>query len=149
VSLSGLANGVPTIADVLSSFQADLGLLANLPGVTIDGIRYTLSVRPSIAVEMQVTWGFIVTQSTVDNVDIDPLANPHLDWMEWRHIRVAPAAANQPINLVGLGDAGYYRTAARRKLKEIQDTCFFAINATAAGGTWGYELGSSAALMLP
>jgi hypothetical protein len=150
---SGLAAGNAQIREVLAPWNTDLGLVGNLPGMTVMGIRYRFSVSYSAAQAAPgaiVTWGFQVTDQSVDNVDIDPSIFLHQDWMEWGNDAglIVPAGARTV--LLGNGDDGFRTVRSRRKLGQIQETLFFAVNSTVpSGGTWGFAMTSSVALALP
>jgi hypothetical protein len=138
--------------DVLSRWKSDLGILANIPGCTVMGIRYELAVRAVGAAATSVTthFGFQVGDDTLDAVDIDPAAFLHQDWMILMRKQPRTLAIGDQQELVGTGDQGYAVVKSKRKLHEISDTLWFAYNvAFGGGGTMDLRGMFAVALALP
>ena len=151
VASSGIANGVVQAADLLTSYKAKVGLLSPPPGITVVAIRYRLSITAGAAVTGQglsVTWGFIVAPDTSDSDDINPAADPHLDWMEYGRIETA-LPAGQAFYPVGLGDDGFRTVRSMRKMDEPGSQLWSVVVASAAATTWGYHLTASTVFKLP
>ena len=149
-----LAANVVDVFSPLQDWVADVGLATggHVPGITVGGIRYRLSVDNTLGTggnQFFVFWGFIVTNEMITTAaDFSPSAKQHLDWMEWGAGSVGAAlAAAQPLaGGPGGGDDGFRTTRARRRVKEVEDDLVFAIVAS-TGIT--YRLVTSVAVMLP
>ena len=136
VSALGLTSGLQGVADLLADWQTDLGMLANLLGMTVLGIRYRLDVRAvtAAATSVAINWGFQVGDQTLDAIDVDPNVYLHQDWMLLMQTRVPNIALGDTQTLVGNGDQGYAVVKSKRKLQEIQDTLLFPYQVGFAGG---------------
>ena len=123
--------------NVLGQYQTDAGLLAHPPGITIVGIRYTLSFflsTPAAIAPNTFYWGFIVTDGGTPASVIDPAANEHLDWMEYGNKTLASGQGAQSIlSMVGNGDDGFRTVRSRRRLNELSDILAFAVVAGSSG----------------
>jgi len=149
---TGNVAGAVTFREPLAPWNTDIGLVGNLPGMTIMGIRYRLEVFYSIAQTSPAifTWGFQVTDQDVEAIDIDPSVTLHQDWMEWGSDAGLIVPANTRTVLVGGGNDGFRTVRSRRKIGQIQNTLFFVCNSTVpSGGTWGFGMVASVALALP
>ena len=146
-----VAVGVVDLAFPLVNWEGDIGLAAggHLPGVTVGGIRYRLSVDNTGGTAgnvFQVAWGFIVANEMITTAaDFSPLLKEHMDWMEWGLGWVAVATV-APQHLVGQGDDSFRMTRTRRLRREVEDDLVFAI---AGSSPFTYRLVSSTAVMLP
>ena len=152
LSAIGLASGVQGTADLLADWQTDLGMLSNLPGMTVMSVRYMLSIRAvtAAATSVAVNFGLQVGPASLDAIDVDPNVFLHQDWMLLMQMDVPDVALGNTQRLVGLGDQGYAVVKSRRKLQEIQDTLLLAYQVGFAGGGTLSLLGYFAvALALP
>jgi len=152
ISALGLSSGIQGVADLMADWQTDLGMLANLPGMTVLGVRYMLSIRAvtAAATSISVNWGLQVGDATLDAIDVDPNVYLHQDWMLLMQTQQPNLALGDTLNLVGNGDQGYAVVKSKRKLQEIQDTLLFPYQVGFAGGGTLSLLGYFAiALALP
>ena len=123
--------------NVFSQYQTDAGLLAHPPGITVVGIRYTLSfflTTPAAISPNTFYWGFIVTDGGTPASVIDPAANEHLDWMEYGNKTMASGQGAQSLLVpLGQGDDGFRTVRSRRRLNELSDILAFAVVAGSSG----------------
>ena len=146
-----VAVGVVDIAFPLTNWESDVGLAAggHLPGITVGGVRYRLSVDNTGGTAgnvFQVAWGFIVANEMITTAaDFSPLLKEHMDWMEWGLGWVTAATVGSQF-LVGQGDDSFRTTRTRRLRREVEDDLVFAI---AGSSPFTYRLVSSTAVMLP
>jgi len=151
-TIGAQATGTIVAFDVLAPFKNELGILQNLPGETIAGIKYRLFFGSTLATNsnapMIAAWGFQVASVEQDIADLDPLAFMHQDWMEWGAWSGATPAAGT-IFPCGLGDNGFRDVRVKRKLGEIRDTLWFAAVVQTPGTTFALGITTSVAVMLP
>src|SRR6266545_2063095 len=123
-------------SDVFSDYNASMGILVHPPGITIVGIRYSLTVFSATAIFVGYTWGFIVTDQGIAAAQLDPDTNRHLDFMEWgfKTVLVGPSPLPTPV-LVGNGDDGFRTVRSMRKLHEQRNNLAFMIRSDSATAT--------------
>ena len=143
---AALIAATPATFKPMGAWQADLGMAGNLPGLTIAGIRYRLSIASTVAQTNNVAWGFIVAERMITTAaDFGPKAHEHLDWMEYgRGVFSTPALTD--VQLLGGGDDGFRTVRSKRKLREIEDELVFVIESAQA---ITFNLSTSVAVMLP
>jgi hypothetical protein len=103
-----------------------------LPGLTVGGIRYRLSISTASAQTTTLTWGWLVGNEMITTAqDFSPVTQQHMDWMEYGR-GVFTTVPTTELQIVGGGDDGFRTTRSRRLIKEIEDKLIFAAEASQA-----------------
>ena len=128
-----------TSVDLLSTFEAAYS--ADLIGVTvvriIGELQWEFTADPSRAIV-----GIMKGSETLDNDDLAPTTNLHLDWMYWSAVtglaQGAGTAAHQSFDLRGM-----------RKIDELTETLWWVADRTAGAGVAAVAGAISVLVKLP
>jgi len=121
-------NQAGTVVDVLAGWQNELGILRNLPGITITRVVGTHDIRVVSADDAftRWEWGLVVAEEDNPVTAVNnPLSSPDLDWMFVRQEAVVQIQdAGSP---VVKRRASHYDIdlKSQRKLDEIGSTLFY------------------------
>ena len=123
-----VGNTAGTVIDLLAGFQNELGIIRNLPGLTITRIVGTHDLRVVTADDAftRWEWGLVVAEETNQpGVVNNPLTDPDMDWMFVRQEAVVQVQdAGTPV--VKRRAAHYdIDLKSQRKLDEIGSTLFY------------------------
>lgn len=157
---AGQASGALVGIDLLSNFKGSEGIAANLPGCTVQAVRYSLclnfsSASAAGALDHICYAGILAGPDTLDTADMIPGTHIHLPWMDWVAQGLnSGASVNVPltpyVGASGGAETGPFRMArSKRRLHNINDTVWLVISATAPAGTWAYDYSTSVVLALP
>jgi len=116
------------VIDVLKGFQNELGIIKNLPGITVTRVVGTLDCRV-VSVDdafTRLVWGIhVAEENNPATVGQNPLSSPEIDWMFVRQeavVQVADAGTPVVKRRVAHYDLDLH---SQRKLDEIGSTLFF------------------------
>ena len=130
------------------------------PGTTVMGINYNLifnfsAASAAAALDHVISWGILVGLDTLDAADMDPSVHVHLPWLDWGFnsfnsgASVNVAATAHPAQGNSMDGHVYAKVRARRRLDNINETCWLCVKATTPAGTWGFDYSASVHLALP
>jgi len=142
--------------DVLSDWRTKMGILKNLPDMTVVRVRGTIAyAQPAAqALTYQTTFvpGLIVAplDTTPTTALPDPVNTPNQEWLYWEGL--TPFVNNSGGASASLGtdfiSTVRVDTKAQRKLKNIDDTLWFMWNGS-PGTTWKVRASLAVGVKLP
>jgi len=146
VSGVALATGTVVAFDAMAGFNAAYG--ADLLGATVTRIRQTFTGRfsdGSWGVGQTARLGWLKGASTLDNVDMDPIASPYLDWMFNKSYDFSVVSISNP------PDFWRYEVdlKAQRKMEELQETLHFVVRNNSVLETLDFNSHARILLKLP
>ena len=143
-----VGTGTLVIEDLLAGWTAAGG---SLEGVTIGRVHLNWAPVSGVGTTTSnpfVEWGLYVDDKSETNVTIDnPSGSPYSDWLINRTDYVA-FSTTQPAWINGPGSA-QVDIRSKRKLDNIGDSLFVAINSTEPAGTCSHSIVMSTHLALP
>ena len=135
------------VVDLLAGFRAKMGISSGPPGATIGGIKLTLfndfdAAHTAVTNQANIYTGILVGPDTLDNVDLSPSSNLELDWMFWHghNIHVGSTADTR--------ESRDYEVRAMRKLDELGDTLWLAVDGVIGAGPTSVNLTGSASVLI-
>ena len=146
-----ITTALPVHRDLLVDYQTVTGTLSPPPGITIGGIRFSLSLRASVVsanaftVDQVVHFGILILGSNVDPGDVNPViaADEHLDWMWWEGVRWNHTAGDAPTIFFER------QVKAMRRLDEVGQRLIMVLESGGSPGNINFGLSSSTLLLMP